>query len=106
MEDDSTTPLVTRNPVVSDSRSNTPTDHHIFSRTSSTPQLMFPMTLCGSQVDLNELTGRLELRRMRGRGVMDGVSVERWFGEMEGVGQGDDESNEETTGRMWFATVS
>jgi hypothetical protein len=67
---------------------------------------MFPMSPCGSRVDLNEQTGGLELRRMRGRGVLEGVSVERGFVGMEGDGHADDKSDEEIMGRVWFATVS
>jgi hypothetical protein len=106
VEDDSTMPLLTRNSAALDSRSNTPTAYHIFSRTSSNHELMFPMSPCGSRVDLNEQTGGLELRRMRGRGVLEGVSVERGFVGMEGDGHADDKSDEEIMGRVWFATVS
>jgi hypothetical protein len=85
MDDDaSTTPLLERSdPISSDSRSSTPDGHHVFSRTGTQEQLIFPTSLGGSPVDLEEQTEGLELWRMVRREALEGVSIERGFGKME-----------------------
>jgi hypothetical protein len=77
-DDASTTPLLERSdPISSDSRSSTPDGHHVFSRTGTGTheQLVFPMSLGGSPVDLEEQIEELELRRMGRREALQGVSI-------------------------------
>jgi hypothetical protein len=63
--------------------------------------MIFPMSLGGSPVDLDEQTAGLELRRMGSREALEGVSIESGFGKMEN--DADDERDEETRRPMWRA---
>jgi hypothetical protein len=120
MNDQSTTPLLSTsrpNPLLSNTRTNTPLGHHILSCSDSHEQMTFPMSPCGSRTNLVESSsegtwpeehtraGRLALdmeRRRGSRALPEGVMVERGFGQVEmSVNDGDDSEEEERGRSRW-----